>query len=55
METYRTLCFKTEKTAIKAQTDINSYFKDRIINSYISKGVDERGGKGFYVTYNLIK
>ncbi|HMT72325.1 MAG TPA: hypothetical protein PKD16_19320 [Saprospiraceae bacterium] len=55
METYSTLCFKTQKQAIKNQTEINSHFNNRIINSEILKGVDERGIKGFYIKYSLLK
>jgi hypothetical protein len=55
METYSTLCFKTQKQAIKNQNEINSYFNSRVINSEIVKGVDERGVKGFYVKYRLLK
>jgi hypothetical protein len=55
METYSTLCFKTQKQASKNQKEIESYFESRFIDSEILKGIDERGVKGFYIKYNLIK
>jgi len=55
METYSTLCFKTQKQALKNQKDIQSYFKGRLVDSEILEGIDERGIKGFYVKYNLVK
>ena len=55
METYSTLCFETQQQAVKNKAEINSYFNSRIINSDVLEGVDERGVKGFYVKYNLIK
>jgi len=55
METYETLCFKTKKQALKNESEINSYFKDRIADSEILTGIDERGTKGFYVKYKLTK
>ena len=55
MKTYTTLSFKTEKQANKNMMEINTYFKDHLINSEILQGTDERGNYGFYVKYNLSK
>jgi hypothetical protein len=55
METYSTLCFKTQKQSSKNQKEIESYFGSRFIDSEILNGIDERGVKGFYIKYNLIK
>jgi hypothetical protein len=55
MEAYSTLCFKTQKQALRNQTEIELYFGSRLVNSEILEGIDERGFKGFYVKYNLAK
>lgn len=55
MENYRTLSFSSLKEAEKNKEEIDSYFKDRLINSVIDHGIDERGDTGFYVSYDLRK
>lgn len=55
MKTYSTLCFKTQKQAVKNQAEINLHFSGNLISSEVLKGIDERNNKGFYVKYTLSK
>jgi len=55
VEDYRTLCFKTERIALKNKSDIESYFGERLVKSEVLFGDDERGDKGYYVKYELKK
>ncbi len=54
-EHYRTLSFKTKRQAEKNQKEIENHFGDRLINSEILFGKDERGNEGHYVKYSLHK
>jgi hypothetical protein len=53
MKIYRTLCFVTEAQAKQAENDISNYFGNRLINSQILIGIDERNKSGYYVEYIL--
>ncbi len=55
IEKMRTLSFKSKEIAEKNRKGLVDYFGDRILNSSISKGIDERGNDGFYVEYDLRK
>ncbi len=55
IEKMRTLSFKSKEIAKKNRKGLVDYFGDRILNSSISKGIDERGNDGFYVEYDLRK
>lgn len=55
IEKMRTLSFKSKQIAEKNKKQIVDYFGDRILNSSINKGIDERGNNGFYVEYDLKK
>lgn len=52
-EEYRTLSFKTKKVANKHKEEIETYFKQRVLDIGIDIGVDERGYNGYYVWYIL--
>jgi hypothetical protein len=55
VESYRTLSFKTRAIAEKNKKGIETYFGERLSNSLIKKGIDERGDDGFFVEYSLKK
>jgi hypothetical protein len=55
VEKYRTLSFKTKEIAEKNKKNIESYFGERVLNSNIIRGIDERGSDGFFVEYSLKK
>ena len=52
-EIYFTLSFNTNSTAQKHRTEIEGYFKERIQESEVIYGIDERGKAGFQVSYTL--
>jgi hypothetical protein len=54
-EKYKTLSFKTKAIAEKNKQEIINHFGDRVLNTTILSGVDERGNNGFFVQYNLKK
>jgi hypothetical protein len=55
VENYRTLSFKTKSTAEKNQKEIINYYGNRVLNTTIKRGIDERGDNGYYVEFNLKK
>ena len=52
-EEYITLSFKTKQEANKNKKEIETYFKQRILDIGMEVGVDERGYNGYYVWYRL--
>lgn len=53
MEEYKTLCFKTKKTAEKNKQEIANYFNIPLENCNVLHGIDERKNIGYYVKYFL--
>lgn len=53
MKTYKTLCFKTNKQALKNESEIKLYYGSSLISSKIKMGTDERGNSGFFIEYIL--
>jgi hypothetical protein len=52
-EQLNTLSFPTKKVAKENETQIKDYFGNRLVESNIRVGVDERGKKGFQIHYTI--
>lgn len=50
---FETLAFKNKKIATKNEDQIKSYFGERLVNSEILSGRDERGNYGYQIKYIL--
>ena len=55
IQKYRTLSFKLKREAEKNRQQMVEYFGNRILDSSVDYGIDERGDYGFYVKYDLKK